>query len=212
MKKHIFPLLLICASIVVWLVAFPDLPEMLPTHWNFNGEVNGYSTKLSAMLIQIGIMILVYISVTYLPKIDPRKANYTYFLKGYTIINYSILTFLFVINVLVILNGLGHKIPMSSIGTLVIGALFMILGNYLPQVRSNFFIGVRTPWTLSNEEIWRKTHRFMSKLFFCAGILLLVATFFSGTLKQFTIVGIIIVVIIAPYLYSFLLYKQFKAK
>jgi uncharacterized membrane protein len=212
MKKHILPLILIGATILVWLVAFPNLPEQLPTHWNFNGEADGYSTKLSAMLMQIGIMVLLYFSAFYMPKIDPRKANYQYFIKGYTVIYNSLLTIFFVLNMLMILNGLGYDIPMSAIGTLVIGAIFIILGNFLPQVRSNFFIGVRTPWTLSNDEIWRKTHRFMAKIFFVAGIILILVTFLSGIWKQVTVIGIIVVVIIAPYIYSFLEYKKNTSK
>ena len=212
MKKHLFPLLLIATTLIIWLFAYPNLPEQLPTHWNFNGEADGYSTKLSAMLMQIGIMTLIYLSANFMPKIDPRKANYTYFLKGYTIIYNSMLTIFFVLNILMVLNGLGHDIPMSSIGTLVIGTLFVILGNFLPQVRSNFSIGVRTPWTLSNDEIWRKTHRFMAKIFFIAGIILILVTFVSGLLKQIAVIGIVIVVIIAPYIYSFLAYRKTLSK
>jgi uncharacterized membrane protein len=212
MKKHIFPLILIGATILVWLVAFPNLPEQVPTHWNFNGEINGYSTKLSAMLLQIAIMVLLYFSALFMPNIDPRKANYQYFIKGYKTIYNSLLAIFFVLNILMIMNGLDHDIPMSAVGTLVIGVIFIILGNFLPQIRSNFFIGVRTPWTLSNDEIWRKTHRFMGKIFFAAGIILILATFFSGTWKQIMVIGIIVVVIIAPYVFSFLEYKKLHPK
>lgn len=207
MKKHIFPIAIITLTIIVWAIAFPKLPAELPTHWGFNGEVNGYSTKLNAMLTQIGIMILLYFSVAFLPKIDPRKKNYKYFSSSYQMMYNSLLVLFFGLNLFVILYGLGYEIPMGSLGTVLIGIIFIVLGNVMQRVRSNFFIGLRTPWALSNEEVWRKTHRFGGKLFFGCGIVLLLSTFLSGDLKKFLIISIIAVVIIAPYVYS---YWQFK--
>lgn len=207
MKKHIFPISIIALTILIWILAYPKLPAELPTHWGFNGEVNGYSSKLNAMMTQIGIMILLYFSIAFLPKIDPRKKNYKYFSGEYQMIYHAILALFFVLNGFVILYGLGYDIPMSSFGTVFIGAIFIALGNVLQRVRSNFFLGLRTPWTLSNDEVWRKTHRFGGKLFFGCGIILLLATFLSGDIKQYVIIGIIALLIVAPYLYS---YWQFK--
>lgn len=208
MKKHIFPITIIALTIIAWAIAFPKLPAELPTHWGFNGEVNGYSTKLNAMLTQIGIMVLLYVSVAFLPKIDPRKQNYKYFSGSYQTIYNSLLVLFFSLNIFVILFGLGYNIPMSSLGSVFIGVIFIVLGNVMQRVRSNFFLGLRTPWALSNEEVWRKTHRFGGKLFFGGGILLLLSTFVSGEFKQYLIIGIIAVIVIAPYVYSYLMYKK----
>lgn len=208
MKKHIFPITIIALTIIAWAIAFPKLPAELPTHWGFNGEVNGYSTKLNAMLTQIGIMVLLYVSVAFLPKIDPRKQNYKYFSGSYQTIYNSLLVLFFSLNIFVILFGLGYNIPMSSLGSVFIGVIFIVLGNVMQRVRSNFFLGLRTPWALSNEEVWRKTHRFGGKLFFGGGILLLLSTFVSGEFKQYLIIGIIAVIVIAPYVYSYLVYKK----
>jgi uncharacterized membrane protein len=207
MKKHIFPISIIGLTILMWAIAYPRLPAEIATHWGFNGEVNGYSSKLNAMITQVGIMALLYFSVAYLPKIDPRKKNYQYFSKSYHTIYNALLVVFFGINFFVILYSLGYDIPMSSLGSVVIGVIFIVLGNVMQRVRSNFFLGLRTPWTLSNEEVWRKTHRFGGKLFFGCGIILVLTTFLSGEWKQYIIIGVIAVTVLTPYLYS---YWQFK--
>jgi uncharacterized membrane protein len=208
MKKHIFPITMIGLTAIAWLITFSKLPAELPTHWNFNGEVDGYSPKLNAMLMQLGIMILLYVSVAFLPKIDPRKQNYQSFFKSYAIIYNALLTLFFLLNIMLILTGLGYSIPMSTLGTLFIGAIFIILGNYMQQVKSNFFIGIRTPWTLSNDEVWKRTHRFCGKIYFGSGFAFILATFLSGAWKTGLIVTIIAVLIITPYIYSYWQYKK----
>lgn len=211
MKKHLFPIAIIALTIVVWAIAYPKLPAEVPTHWGFNGEVNGYSSKLNAMLTQIGIMVLLYFSVTFLPKIDPRRKNYKYFSSSYTMIYNSLLVLFFGLNLFVILYALGYDIPMSSFGTVFVGIIFIVLGNILQRVRSNFFLGLRTPWTLSNDEVWRKTHRMGGRLFFVSGIILLFATFLSGAVKEYLIIAIIAIVIVVPYVYSYLLFKKLSS-
>ncbi|NMD68792.1 DUF1648 domain-containing protein [Bacillus sp. DNRA2] len=208
MKKHILPITIILLTVIAWAIAFPKLPAELPTHWGFNGEVNGYSTKLNAMLTQIGIMILLYFSVAFLPKIDPRRQNYKYFSGSYQTIYLSLLVLFFGLNIFVILFGLGYNIPMSSMGSVVIGIIFIVLGNVMQRVRSNFFIGIRTPWALSNEEVWRKTHRFGGRLFFGGGVLLVLSTFVSAAIRGYVIIGVIAVIVIAPYVYSYMVFKK----
>lgn len=208
MKKHIFPITIILLTVILWAIAYPKLPAELPTHWGFNGEVNGYSTKLNAMLTQIGIMILLYFSVAFLPKIDPRRQNYKYFSGSYQTIYLSLLVLFFGLNIFVILFGLGYDIPMSSMGSVVIGIIFIVLGNVMQRVRSNFFIGIRTPWALSNEEVWRKTHRFGGRLFFGGGVLLVLSTFVSAAMRGYVIIGVIAVIVIAPYVYSYMVFKK----
>ncbi|WP_318507221.1 SdpI family protein [Bacillus sp. T3] len=207
MKKHIIPISIIALTILIWIITYSKLPSELPVHWNFNGEVDGYSSKLNAMLTQVAIMVLIYVSIAFLPKIDPRKKNYKYFSSSYQLIYNALLGIFFALNVLMILYGLGYDIPMSALGTVIIGVIFIVLGNVMQRIRSNFFLGLRTPWTLSNDEVWKKTHRFGGKLFFGCGIILLLSTFLSGVLKQTIIIAVLAVVIVAPYLYS---YWQFK--
>ncbi|NKE07001.1 SdpI family protein [Mesobacillus selenatarsenatis] len=208
MKKHLLPLTMIGLLVVAWIIVWPKLPEQIPIHWNVNGEANGFASKLNAMFSTLGIMVILYISMAFLPKVDPRKTNYKYFTKSYHIILNAILGVLFVINILMLANAMGYDVPMGSIGPLVVGIIFMILGNYMPQVRSNFFIGIRTPWTLSSDEVWKKTHRAASKIFFFGGLAMILATFAPVHLKQAILFSVVALTVVAPYIYSYVLFKR----
>jgi uncharacterized membrane protein len=208
MRKHFLPLTMIGLLILAWIIAFPQLPDQVPIHWNLKGEADGFATKINAMLYTLGIMVLVYVSMAFLPKVDPRKLNYKYFSKSYNIMMNVLLGVFFVVNLFVIINAIGYDVPISTIGPLVIGIIFLVLGNYMPQVRSNFFIGIRTPWTLSSDEVWKKTHRAASKIFFFGGLVLMATTFASDNWKETVFIVVITITIIAPYLYSYYLYRK----
>ncbi|WP_026677187.1 SdpI family protein [Fictibacillus gelatini] len=208
MKKHIFPLVLIGVTILIWQLALPHLPEKVPVHWAIKGEANGYETKIGAMLSMVAIQIVLYLGLTYLPKMDPKKENYKYFLRGYHFIIYSLFFIFFILNVLIILTGLGYNIPMSSLGTYIVGFIFIIIGNFMPTVRTNFFMGIRTPWTLSNEVVWKKTHRFGGKIFFLMGIIFIAAGFLPANWINGIIPIIVIIGAGSTILYSYWIFKR----
>lgn len=208
MKKHLFPITLIVLTLLAWLICYPNLPNEVPIHWGANGEVNGYASKLSALLIMAGLMIFIYILLSFLPKIDPRKENYKHFNKTYNIILNSILLLFFGINLLVLLSALGYDIPMRYFGPIAVGVIFMILGNFMQRVRSNFFIGIRTPWTLSSDEVWKKTHRFSGKLYFIGGLIMICTIFAPEKLISPIMFTIIIIIALLPCLYSYFLFKK----
>lgn len=168
MKKHVFPLSITVLTLVAWLIALPHLPATMPIHWGANGEADGFATKINAMILTVGIMVLIYFIIAFVPRIDPRKENYKYFSKTYNIVLNAVLLLFFFVNMSTILQGLGYNVPMSYIAPIMAGLVFIIIGNYLQRVRSNYFMGIRTPWTLSNETVWKKTHRLSGKIFLSA--------------------------------------------
>ena len=206
MKKHLFPISLVVISMVSWLVNFSALPEEVPVHWGQNG-VDGYQSKGMAFVTLHAIMIFIYVLMMVIPKIDPKKKNFNYFSKGYMIINYALISLFFVINTMILLICLGYNIPMEKLAGPFVGGLFMILGNYLQQARANFFIGIRTPWTLSNDEVWRKTHRLGGKLFMGGGLLILLTFFMPIDWEFYIITGVVAVIVIVPTVYSYLLFR-----
>lgn len=207
MKKHLVAIILILITGLAWAYAWPDLPDTMAVHWGMEG-VNGYASKFNAMLLLLGIMIFTYVLLTITPKIDPKKKNYDKFSKGYMIINYSVVVLLFLVNMLVIGVGLGYDIPMNSTPLILVGLLFIVIGNYLPQCKPNYFVGIKTPWTLSNEEVWRKTHRFSGKVFVILGIIMILSVFVPVTWKSFVMVGIIIGAVGLTMGYSYIAYKK----
>src|SRR6478609_5989318 len=201
MKKHLFPLGITLLTLVAWLIALPHLPATMPIHWGANGEADGFATKINAMILTVGIMAFV-------PRIDPRKENYKYFSKTYNILLNALLLLFFFVNMSTILQGLGYNVPMSYIAPIMAGLVFIIIGNYLQRVRSNYFMGIRTPWTLSNETVWKKTHRLSGKLFFIGGLLILISAFLPDGYKSVIMWGSIVLCVAIPYLYSYLAYKK----
>ncbi|WP_002145175.1 SdpI family protein [Bacillus cereus] len=207
MRKHLFAIILILITGLAWAYAWPNLPDTMAIHWGTEG-VNGFSSKFNAMLLLLGIMIFTYVLLTITPKIDPKKKNYDKFSRSYTIMNYSVLVVLFLVNMLVIGVGLGYDIPMNSTPYILVGLLFIVIGNYLPQCKPNYFVGIKTPWTLSNEEVWRKTHRFSGKVFVVLGVIMILSVFAPAAWKAFLMVGIIIGAVGLTMGYSYVAYKK----
>ncbi|MBY0091524.1 MULTISPECIES: SdpI family protein [Priestia] len=208
MKKHVFPLSITLLTLVAWLIALPHLPATMPIHWGANGEADGFATKINAMILTVGIMVLIYFIIAFVPRIDPRKENYKYFSKTYNILLNAVLLLFFFVNMSTILQGLGYNVPMSYIAPIMAGLVFIIIGNYLQRVRSNYFMGIRTPWTLSNETVWKKTHRLSGKIFFIGGLLILISAFLPDGYKSVIMWGSIVLCVAIPYLYSYLAYKK----
>ncbi|MGE6547666.1 SdpI family protein [Bacillus mycoides] len=207
MKKHLFAIILILITCIAWAFAWPNLPDTMIIHWGTEGA-NGFTSKLNAMLLLLGIMIFTYILLTVTPKIDPKKKNYDKFSRSYMIMNYSVLVVLFLVNMLVMGVGLGYDIPMNSTPYIIVGLLFIVIGNYLPQCKPNYFVGIKTPWTLSNEEVWRKTHRFSGKVFVVLGVIMMLSIFAPAAWKAFLIIGIIIGAVGLTMGYSYVAYKK----
>lgn len=208
MKKHVFPLGITLLTLVAWIIALPHLPATMPIHWGANGEADGFATKINAMILTVGIMVLIYFVIAFVPRIDPRKENYKYFSKTYNILLNAVLLLFFFVNMSTILQGLGYNVPMSYIAPIMAGLVFIIIGNYLQRVRSNYFMGIRTPWTLSNETVWKKTHRLSGKIFFIGGLLILISAFLPDGYKSVIMWGSIVLCVAIPYLYSYVAYKK----
>ncbi|WP_377864054.1 SdpI family protein [Bacillus sp. R86525] len=207
MKKHLFAIILILITCIAWAYAWPNLPDTMIIHWGTEGA-NGFTSKFNAMLLLLGIMIFTYVLLTVTPKIDPKKKNYDKFSRSYMIMNYSVLVVLFLVNMLVIGVGLGYDIPMNSTPYIIVGLLFIVIGNYLPQCKPNYFVGIKTPWTLSNEEVWRKTHRFSGKVFVVLGVIMMLSIFAPAAWKAFLLIGIIISAVGLTMGYSYVAYKK----
>ncbi|MED4153884.1 SdpI family protein [Priestia aryabhattai] len=208
MKKHVFPLGITLLTLVAWIIALPHLPATMPIHWGANGEADGFATKINAMILTVGIMVLIYFVIAFVPRIDPRKENYKYFSKTYNILLNAVLLLFFFVNMSTILQGLGYNVPMSYIAPIMAGLVFIIIGNYLQRVRSNYFMGIRTPWTLSNETVWKKTHRLSGKIFFIGGLLILISAFLPDGYKSVIMWSSIVLCVAIPYLYSYVAYKK----
>ena len=211
MSKRWLGLLIAALSVAVSIWAYPRLPESVPTHWNLRGEPDDYSSRLVAVLIMpVAILVLTGIFQV-LPRIDPRRANYDRFRDTYWLLMNGILAYMLALHVTLTAIGMGAAIELTRVITVGGGAMFVLLGNFLGRVESNWFLGIRTPWTLSSDTVWRKTHRTAAWLFVAGGSVVIVI----GLIRPQGHVGLLgataALVVAVPVVQSYVLWRREKA-
>ncbi len=175
MKRRWVGAALIGAMVLFSLAVWSQLPERVPTHWNIRGEVDGYSSRRVGALLLPGIGLLVWLLLPLLRRLDPRRDNYERFEETFhTLIN-AVIAYLGLIHVLALGAALGWDIDMSRAMVALVGVSFVVIGNFLPRIRSNWWMGIRTPWTLESERVWRETHRLAGWTFVAGGLVAIVA-------------------------------------
>ncbi len=171
--------LLAGAALLASLIAWNALPEMMATHWGADGLADGYSGKafgaffLPALSVALGALLF------WLPKIDPLAASFKAFRKEYDGLVTLIVGFLALIHGTVLAWNLGARFEMLQVIGPGIGLLFFYIGAIMPQMKRNWFAGIRTPWTLSSDKVWEETHRVGGKLFQAAGVLAILGAVFT---------------------------------
>lgn len=197
----------IIASILVFilfnLVFYNKMPEILPVHWNINNEVDSYSSKFFAMVILHGLMILLNIFLCFMLDHDPKNKTQNNFVTKLS--KFSIPIFMIIIYIITISFGYGKNLSVGFIINILIGFLFIGIGNYMPKVKRNYTVGVKLPWTLNSDENWRRTQRLSGYLFIVLGFIFLISAFLNNIT---IIIGGIVVATIVPMIYSFYLYKK----
>jgi uncharacterized membrane protein len=208
----IFSLLLIVLSFVLSFYFYSHFPMQVPTHWGFNGRVDGYSSRGFAAFFFPFLNLGMFLILTFIPLIDPHRNRYEEFKNAYSVFKVAIILFLTIVYGLVSFNGLGYAINISVVIPAMTGLLFLVMGSYLRKIKMNWFIGFRNPWTLSNEVVWDKTHLLAGKLFMLGGILMIITAFMSGSAHLFSIVALLVLIVVIPMIYSFVLYRKIKAQ
>lgn len=183
-----------------------SLPGEMPMHWNLAGEVDQYWPKLYGAFFAPLLAVAFILLFSFLSKIDPKKEKYKLFRKPWEMIQLGILgfvTYLQFVTLYMSMNPNGDIIKFIFIG---IGVMFVLLGNYMGKVRQNYFIGVKTPWALANEEVWNKTQRMGGFFFVLSGLILVIEAFLQWYLVPVFIISILFTVVI-PMVYSYLVFK-----
>lgn len=211
-----FLLFVIMFSFLIGFYFYPKLPDQIPMHWNIQGEVDSYGGKLLGTTAIPGLNLVLFVLFILLPYIDPRKENYQKFSRVYTIFRWTMHLFFVILYLLTLVYALneGNEIPsylsVPFVVPLFVSILFIIIGNYLGKIKDNFFIGIRTPWTLSSKEVWYKTHRLASRLFVLSGFLGLIGSFFQGMISFIMLMVPIMISTIYILIYSYLEYRKEK--
>ncbi len=190
---------------------YPQLPENMISHWGAQGEPNGYMPKAIALFL-MPVLSLIFLGLFFvIPRIDPLKHNIKKFYGLYEGMIVLIVAFLLYIHVLMIVWNLGFAFPMMLALPPALGVLFFYMGIMIKHSKRNYSVGIRTPWTLVNDTVWKKTHDLGSKLFKIAGVIAVLSVLVPDYSFWITI-GPIIAFTIFIYVYSYWVYRKIGAK
>ncbi|MBU0586572.1 DUF1648 domain-containing protein [Candidatus Micrarchaeota archaeon] len=210
-KEWILSIFLVLAVFAIGAYFYGQLPEKIAVHWNIDGKADGFSEKgfgvFMLPLLMTGMLALFY----FLPSIDPLKSNYKEFKKEYDGLVLALIGFFAYIFALSLAYNLGHLFNMSQFMVPGLGILIFYLGGVLSKAKRNWFVGIRTPWTMTNDIVWKKTHEAGAKLFRISGALLIISILLPpyGPLIS---IGILVVGSLGLVVYSYVLYKKQLSK
>lgn len=183
-----------------------DMPEKVPMHWNIAGEIDRWGTKSELIIMLFVLVGINYFIFLVIPYIDPKQKLQNMGNKLNTI--RLILTMFLSALAIGIIYSTQQKTSNPAFVFVLIGLLIAFLGNYFKTIKPNYFIGIRTPWTLENEENWKKTHLFSGKIWFIGGLLMTLTFLFPKEYSFFYFIGITVIITILPFVYSFLEFKK----
>jgi len=206
-RSKIIILGIIILSFAVGIYFYPQMPDKMASHWNIQGEVDAYISRFWGLFLipitSIGLLALFVL----IPKIDPLKENIERFRKYFDGFIVLIMIFLFYIYLLTVFWNIGIRFNMAQLMMPALGILFYYCGILVENAKRNWFIGIRTPWTLSNEKVWDKTHRIGGKLFKVTGIIAFLGIFFPKYAIFFVIIPVISVAVYTI-IYSYFEYQK----
>lgn len=203
-KKRLVITTLICLLPIVYgLVVYNELPEMVPTHWGADGEINGYSSRAFAVFGLPVFLAVVNVICQAGLMTDPKKENQPEKLKA--VVAWLIPVISLIVVPVCLLAAQGIDIDVSFIVPLLVGILFLIIGNYLPKCKRNYTMGIKLPWTLNSDENWNRTHRLAGFVWTVGSIVFIFAALFR---KGLFALPVMLLMAVIPVVYSFVLYRK----
>ncbi len=203
----ILAIILVSAAMSVYF--YPQMPEQMASHWNMNGQVDDYMPKFWALFLMPAMSLVMLVLFMIFPRIDPLKKNIEKFRSYFDGFIIFVMLFFLYIHILSIIYNLGHEFDMTLKIVPAVGILFYYCGVLIAKAKRNYFIGIRTPWTLSNDAVWDKTHKLGSKLFKFAGIMVLL----SALIPKYSfwiMMAVILIASLYPVVYSYIVFKKLE--
>lgn len=167
-------------SWIVAILALPHLPEVIPIHWGLHGEPNGFADRFTGMLGLPVIATILMAVLLVMPRFDSVQVSLLPFRDSYAIIIFATVTIVFCIEVMTLAIAMGAGLPVVTIVSVLMGFLFIVMGSLMPHIGRNTTVGIRLPWTLKSDEVWRRTHEYGGKVYMASGVLVVLGSLVSG--------------------------------
>jgi uncharacterized membrane protein len=199
-------LVLLTCALSAW--AWPGVPDRVPVHWNIDGQVDRWGSRAEGMLIGPVMALLVYALFRVLPRLDPGRANYERFAGAFLALRLAVLAFLAALQAVVISAARGARVDMNAIMPSLVGVLLVVLGNFMGKLRPNWFMGIRTPWTLSSKRSWSGTHQVGGWVLTAIGVLWIVSGRLPGRWPALVSFGSMIAGMLGLVVLSYVLWSR----
>jgi uncharacterized membrane protein len=199
--------ILILAGTLIGLALWPRLPEQMASHWNMQNQVDGYMSRVWGVLMLPVMNVALLLLFLLLPNIDPLKENIAKFRETFNVFIVFLVAFMTYIYVLTLIFNLGYHFNMGTAMLPAMGAFIFYAGVLISKAKRNWFIGIRTPWTLSSEQVWAETHRTGAILFKVSGILTILGAFLGPYAFWFALVPLLGSSLFLM-VYSYVLYQR----
>jgi uncharacterized membrane protein len=210
MSKKTFALWFAVAALIFGVAVFDRLPDRIATHFDVHGRPDGWSSRtFAAFFMPVFSVVLVGV-FNVLPRILPSREHFAAFEDSYWVIVNLAVAFVCALHVVVLSHALGWPVDVPTAVLLGVGSLFVVLGNVLPRTRSNWFLGIRTPWTLESEHVWRETHRLGGKTFIIGGLITIAAAFMPARQQPWIAMGALMIGAFVPVIYSYFVCRREK--
>ncbi|HIP35767.1 MAG TPA: DUF1648 domain-containing protein [Crocinitomix sp.] len=212
LKKELPLMFIVALPFMYMYFIWNELADKVPLHWNYKGEVDRYGSKYELILIPFLLPFLIYVLFLIIPLIDPKGKIEKMGKKFYSL-KFILTTGMSILAIYIIYSSKVEKIANPNMIILGVGALYLILGNYFKTIKPNYFIGIKTPWTLENETVWNETHKLSGKMWFVGGLLVIIlALILNQKLLYQVFIGITIFITLVPIVYSYIRYKKYKTQ
>jgi len=199
--------IVILLSFIIGAYLYPAMPDYIASHWNAAGDVDGYLPKSWSLFLMPVVLVLIMLFMLLIPRIDPLKANIEKFRGYFDNFTVILVLFLFYIYLLTMFWNIGMKFNMTQLMSPAFAALLYYTGVLVENSRKNWFIGIRTPWTMSSEKVWNKTHKLGGKLFKASGVIALLGIFLPSYVFIIIVVPVLLVAVYTA-VYSYLEYNK----
>jgi uncharacterized membrane protein len=203
-----YPAVLVVLTLIGAFIVYPRLPDRVPTHWDIHDRVNGYGPRWMMTFLLPVMLLAIWGLMRLLPRIDPRRENYAKMQATYDLVVNLTLTLIAVLHFVILGAVMGAPISIARVVPAIVGVSLVVIGNVLPRARPNWWFGIRTPWTLSNDRVWERTHRVGGYLMMMIGVLAILASILGVTIAS-AAVGVVAALLgLGLLAYSYFAWKQ----